>query len=456
MDGPAPPAHGAILDALRAHLGTGALRPEAARRAALIRLRDALEASEPDLLAALHADLGKPAVEAWASEIMLVRQELAVALRKLRGWMAPRRVGVRWFQLPGRASVVAEPRGVALILGPWNYPAQLCLMPLVSAVAAGCAVVLKPSELAPATADAIARLIERAFDPDHVRCVTGGPEVARALTVLPFDHVFFTGSTGIGRQVAEAAAKNLATVTLELGGVNPCIVDASADPAVTARRIAWGKFLNAGQTCLAPNHVWVEESSFDALTAALRDTLTRFYGPDGRGMQRIVNARQFTRLRDMLDAGRVLHGGMADEAALHIPPTILADADPALRREEIFGPILPVIPYRELDAVLAEIAAAPPPLAVYVHTRDRALADRVTAATRSGGVCVNDTLVQATVPELPFGGVGASGQGRYHGRAGFDAFSDQRAIFRQPAGVDPPMRYPPIKAPLSLLKRLMG
>ena len=444
------------LAPLRARVASGTLRPKAARRAALTRLRDAMEAMEGELLDALHADLGKPAIEAWTSEIMLVRQEIAGALRNLARWMAPRRVGVRWFQFPGRASVVAEPRGVALILGPWNYPVQLGLVPLVSAVAAGNAAVLKPSELAPATADALARLIARVFEPDHVRTVLGGPDTARALTALPFDHVFFTGSTAVGRQVAEAAARHLATVTLELGGVNPCIVDATADPVVTARRIAWGKFLNAGQTCLAPNHVWVEEGRHDALVAALRATLDRFYGADGRGLQRVVNARHFARLRDTLARGRVLHGGATDAAALHLAPTLLADADPALRHEEIFGPVLPIFPYRDPAPVLAEIAAAPAPLAVYVHTTDRAFADRVTAATRSGGVCVNDSLTQATVPELPFGGVGASGQGRYHGRAGFDAFSDQRAIFRQPARVDPPMRYPPIKAPLSLIRRLMG
>ncbi len=444
----------AVLATLRAASGTP--RPEAARRAALLRLRDAMEAMEPDLLAALHADLGKSAVEAWTSEIMLVRQEIAGALKNLSRWMRPERVGVRWFQLPARASVLREPRGVALILAPWNYPVQLSLVPLVSAVAAGNAVVLKPSEVAPATAEALSRLVAAAFGPDHVRAITGGPDVARALTALPFDHVFFTGSTAVGRDVAAAAAGNLATVTLELGGVNPCIVDATASPAVTARRIAWGKFLNAGQTCLAPNHVLVHESRFDALADAMRVTLTRFYGADGRGLQRVVNARHFARVRDILPRGRILHGGIADEASLHVAPTLLADPDPALLKEEIFGPILPLIPYRDAEAALATLAAAPAPLAIYVHTRDRAFADAVIARTRSGGVCVNDTITQAVVPDLPFGGVGPSGQGRYHGHAGFEAFSDARAILRQPARVDLPMRYPPIKAPLAMLKRLMG
>jgi aldehyde dehydrogenase (NAD+) len=446
----------ALLDAARAHFASGTTRPLEARRAALVALRDGLQAMEGELLAALHSDLGKSEFEAWTSEIMLVRQEIAVTLRRMRRWAAPRRVGGRWFHFPGRAALRMEPRGAVLILGPWNYPVQLCLVPLVSAIAAGNAVVLKPSEIAPATVAALARLAARCFAPGLVQVAQGGPDLAAALTAVPFDHIFFTGSTETGRKVAEAAARNLATTTLELGGANPCIVDETADPAVTARRIAWAKFLNAGQTCLAPNHVLVHESRAEALLAALRETITRFYGPDGRGMQRVVDARHLARLKAVLARGRVAVGGAVDENALHIQPTILLDPDPSLLREEIFGPILPIVTWRDRAELLAGLSGMPQPLALYVHTRDRGFADAVAEALPSGGFCANEHLVHCTVPDLPFGGVGPSGQGRYHGQAGFEAFSNARAIFHQPAGVDASLRYPPYKAPLSVIKRLMG
>jgi aldehyde dehydrogenase (NAD+) len=446
----------ALLDSARAYFTSGVTRPLEARRAALIALRDGLQAMERELLAALHSDLGKSEFEAWISEIMLVRQEIALTLRRMRRWAAPRRVGGRWFHFPGRAGLRMEPRGAVLILGPWNYPVQLCLVPLVSAIAAGNAVVLKPSEVAPATAAALARLAARCFAPGLVQVAQGGPDMAAALTSLPFDHIFFTGSTETGRKVAEAAARNLATTTLELGGANPCIVDAGAEPGVTARRIAWAKFLNAGQTCLAPNHVLVHESGAEALIAALRETIGRFYGPDGRGMQRVVDARHLARLKAVLARGRVAVGGAVDENALHIQPTILLDPDPALLREEIFGPILPIVTWRDRAELLAGLSGMPQPLALYVHTRDRGFPDAVAEVLPSGGLCVNEHLVHCTVPDLPFGGVGPSGQGRYHGQAGFETFSNARAIFHQPAGIDPSLRYPPYKAPLSVIKRLMG
>ncbi|HEY8611293.1 MAG TPA: aldehyde dehydrogenase family protein [Roseomonas sp.] len=446
----------ALLDAARAHFASGATRPLAARHAALMALRDGLEAMEPELLAALQADLGKSEFEAWTSEILLVRQEIALVLKRMPRWAAERRVGGRWFHLPGRAALRMEPRGAVLILGPWNYPVQLCLLPLVSAIAAGNAVVLKPSEVAPQTAAALARLATFCFAPGHVQVAQGGPGLAAALTAKPFDHIFFTGGTETGRKVAEAAARNLATTTLELGGANPCIVEDSAEVVATARRIAWSKFLNAGQTCLAPNHLLVQESRAEALIAALRDTLGRFYGPDGRGMQRVVNARHLSRLKSVLARGRIVHGGAVDENALHIQPTLLLDPDPALLREEIFGPILPIVTWRDRTELLAGLSGLPQPLALYVHTRDRDFAEQVAGALPSGGFCVNEGLVHCTVPDLPFGGVGPSGQGRYHGQAGFEAFSNARALFRQPAGIDPSLRYPPYKAPLSIIKRLMG
>ncbi|WP_338664961.1 aldehyde dehydrogenase family protein [Pararoseomonas sp. SCSIO 73927] len=446
----------ALLDAACAHFATGVTRPLPARIAALRALRNGMEAMEGEILAALRSDLGKSDFDSWTSEILLVRQEIALALKRLPRWAGERRAGGRWFHFPGRAALRMEPRGAVLILGPWNYPVQLCLVPLVSAVAAGNAVVLKPSEVAPASAEVLARLVARCFAPGHVAVAQGGPSLAAALTAQPFDHLFFTGSTETGRKVAEAAARNLATTTLELGGANPCVVDADADPVPTARRIAWAKFLNAGQTCLAPNHVLVHESKAEALLDALRATIARFYGEDGRGMQRVVNARHLARLEAVLPRGRAAIGGGVDHNALHIQPTVLLDPDPALLEEEIFGPVLPVATWRDRDALLAGLARRPSPLALYVHTRDAGFAEAVAAALPSGGLCVNEHIVHCTVPDLPFGGVGPSGSGRYHGEAGFEAFSNPRALFRQPAGIDPTLRYPPPRAPLSIIRRLMG
>lgn len=446
----------ALLDAARAHFAGGATLPLPARRASLESLQAGLEAMEGELLAALAEDLGKSEFEAWTSEIMLVRQEIALALKRLPRWAGERRVGGRWFHLPGRAALRMEPKGAVLILGPWNYPVQLCLVPLASALAAGNAVVLKPSEVAPATAAALGRLAARCFAPGHVQVVEGGPEVAAGLTAQPFDHIFFTGGTETGRKVAEAAARNLATVTLELGGANPCVVDGGTDIALTARRIAWAKFLNAGQTCLAPNHLLVREDAAEPLVTALRETLARFYGADGRGMQRVVNARHLARMRAVAARGRVALGGGVDEGALHMQPTLLLDPDPALLEEEIFGPVLPIVTWRDRAAMLADLSRRPRPLALYAHTRDQDFAEAVARALPSGGFCVNEAIVHCTVPDLPFGGVGPSGQGRYHGQAGFEAFSNARAIFRQPAGIDPPVRYPPYKTPLSIIRRIMG
>ena len=454
-----PPAiqASAALAALRTGFATGATWAIPARLALLQQLDAALTRAEGGLIQALQTDLGKLEFEAYASEILPVRQEIRHALRHLQAWAAPRRVATGWFHWPARAAVAMEPRGAVLVLSPWNYPVPLSLMPLVHAIAAGNTVLLKPSELAPATAAAMQRMLAD-FDPEQIQVLTGDASLAEALTALPWDHIFFTGSGHTGRAVAMAAARNLVSCTLELGGCNPCIVDASADPVVTARRIAWGKFLNAGQTCVAPNHVLVHESLLPALLAALKTTLDAFYGADGRGLQRLANARQFERALGFLGQGSVAHGGGHDAAALHMQPTVLVDVPaqaPALR-EEIFGPVLPVMTWSDEADLLVGLRAMAQPLAVYVHSRDRHFIEAVRRGTRSGALVVNDHVVQATVAELPFGGVGPSGQGRSHGRAGFEAFSNPRSQFRQSPRIDLPLRYPPYGDRLAWVKRLMG
>ena len=448
----------ATVQSQRAFFAAGTTRPAGFRRAQLEAFSTALVRHEAALHAALHADLRKSPAQACASETGLLQAEIRHALRHLADWTAPARHKTPWFVAPARGWVQAEPRGVALILGPWNYPVQLLLVPLVSAIAAGNCAVLKPSELAPRTAAAIAALIRETFAEQFIAVVPGGADVAEALLRERFDHIFFTGSTRVGRLVLAAAAKHLTPVTLELGGKCPVIVCGDAPVALAAKRIAWGKFLNAGQTCVAPDFVLVPRGTRAAFVAALKESLRDFYGADARQSAdygRIVNARHFERLLGYLRDGTMAHGGAHDPQDLYLAPVILTDVSPAspVMQEEIFGPILPVLEYDTLDEALAWLRGRPTPLAIYVFTRDRATEARVLAGTRSGGACVNDVVSHIIGSGLPFGGLGESGLGAYHGRAGFDAFSHRRSILRRALWLDPPFRYPPQKLSLPRLRR---
>ncbi len=444
----------------RTFFQTGATRSVEFRRAQLERLAGALERHETALLSALQADLGKSPGQGYASEFGLVRMEIRHALRHLRRWAAPQRRRTPWFVAPARGWVQFEPFGVALILGPWNYPVQLLVSPLVSAIAAGNCAVLKPSELAPRTAKAITELMRDCFDEPLVTVVNGGPEVAEALLRERFDKVFFTGSTRVGRLVMAAAAKHLTPATLELGGKCPAIVCADAPVELAARRIAWGKFMNAGQTCVAPDFVLVAREARETFVAAMKRALHEFYGNDPARSEdygRIVNQAHFERLVTYLRDGKAVQGGQHDVKKLFIAPTILADVSPdaAVMQEEIFGPILPVLEFDKLDAALALLRGKPTPLALYVFTRDRATEARVLTDARSGGACVNDVVSHMVGAGLPFGGLGESGMGAYHGRAGFEAFSHQRAVLRRATWPDAPFRYPPQTLSLGGLKRAM-
>lgn len=444
----------------RAHFATGGTRPLKFRRAQLQKLSVALKRHEASLLAALQTDLGKSPFQAFSTELGLIHAEIRHALNNLRRWSAPQWRPTPWFSAPARGWVQAEPLGVALILGPWNYPAQLLLTPLVSAITAGNCAVLKPSELAPRTADAIAALVKETFAPEFISVVTGGADTATALLAERFDKIFFTGSTNIGRIVAAAAAKHLTPVTLELGGKCPVIFCADADLELAAKRIAWGKFMNAGQTCVAPDFVLLPRGARERFQAALKKSLREFYGEDASKSPdygRIVNARHFARLLNYLNDGKVALGGVRDAADLFIAPTVLTDVSPesAVMREEIFGPILPVLEFDRLEDALALLRGQPTPLALYVFTNDRAMEARVLAEVRSGGVCINDVVSHMIGGRLPFGGLGESGLGAYHGRAGFEAFSHQRTILRRATWLDTPFRYPPERLSLAGLKRAM-
>ncbi len=439
---------GAILARLRSHVASGVTRDLVWRRRQLARLEDLVRENGAAIAAALDEDLGKSPFEAHLTEVVPILTEIAEARRHLRAWTRPRRAAVPLHLRPGSAEARPEPYGVALILAPWNYPLQLTLVPLVSALAAGNGVIVKPSELAAATARLLERLVPRYLDPEAVAVVTGAAETAAALVALPVDCIFCTGSPAVGRKVMAAAAANLTPVTLELGGKCPVIVESTAPVRVAARRIVWGKFLNAGQTCVAPDYVLVDGRLEDAFLAACVEAIQAFFGPDplaSPDYSRIVSDAHVERLMGLLGGGRVVCGGVADRARRRIAPTILRDVDPAsaVMQEEIFGPILPVLPVASLAEAVASINARPPPLALYLFTESARVEREVLARTRSGGVCVNDVVVHLTVPGLPFGGLGASGMGSCHGQAGFAAFTHWRSVLRRGNRPDPALRYPP-------------
>ncbi len=452
------------IEAMRAPVEEGHTRPLAWRLEQLQRLQKLLSDHESGVLEALAADLGKPALEAQF-ELVAVRQELALTRRQLRRWMAPQRVGVSLALSPASAWVQPEPLGCVLIIGPWNYPFQLCLQPLVSALAAGNTAVLKPSEHAPRTADLIARMLPEAFTADTVQVVCGDGAVAARLLKERFDHIFFTGGGRVGRLVMAAAAQHLTPVTLELGGKSPAIVLADAQLAPTARRLVWGKSLNAGQTCIAPDHLLVEASVREPLVAAMAAELRHFYGPDSLqspDLGAIVNQAQFERLRQLLEGaqarGQVLVGGRWRDGDRRIEPTLVAvdSLDDPLMREELFGPILPVLTIHALEEALTQIRQRPKPLALYLFSSSKVAQQRTLACTSSGGVCFNDVVLQAGAAALPFGGVGESGMGSYHGRSGFDTFSHHRSVLARPFSLDLPFRYPPYAGKLALVRRLLG
>lgn len=433
---------------LRGAFAAGRTRPYEWRREQLLALRRLLTEREGELAAALHADLGKRLFEAVTTEIGFVVKEIDYALRHLRGWMRARRARTPLVTQPGRSWVQPIPKGVALIIGAWNYPVELLGSPLVAALAAGNAIVLKPSEVCPRTSSAWAALLPQYLDTQAVAVVEGGAEVTTGLLTARFDHILYTGNETVGRIVMTAAARHLTPVTLELGGKSPCIVAADADLAVAAARIAWAKFMNAGQTCIAPDYVLVVESVLQPFLGALERRLVKSYGEDparSADYGRIVNARHFARLQSYLANQPVFVGGQMDANTRYLAPTVVVNPRPdcALMREEIFGPILPVLSVTNTAQAVAFIRERPPPLALYAFTRDRALHRQLTEDLAAGTVCINDAVVFRVSPELPFGGVGPSGMGRYGGWYGFETFSHMTAVMKRGFHFDIELRYPP-------------
>jgi aldehyde dehydrogenase (NAD+) len=450
---PTRPSPADVVKSLRTTFDSGRTRPVEWRRAQLHALKQLLVDGEEELSAALERDLGKSALEGFLTEIALVRAEIDDTLRHLDAWMRPAKVSVPVKQQPGKARIHRDPLGVVLIIGPWNYPVQLILAPLVGALAAGNCAVLKPSEVAAHSSHALARLIPRFLDQDAVGVVEGAVPETTALLDERWDHIFYTGNGTVGRIVMTAAAKHLTPVTLELGGKSPTIVDRSADLDVAARRIAWGKYINAGQTCVAPDYVLVDRRVEGPLAARLRDTVRDFYGDDpsvSPDYGRIVNDRHFDRLTRLADgdgAGEVVYGNERDEASRYYAPTALRGSEPsaAIMQEEIFGPILPLIAVDDVDAAIDFVNAREKPLAMYIFSEDSHVTDHVLASTTAGGVSVNATLFHLAVPALPFGGVGASGMGAYHGRSSFETFTHEKSVLTKPTKLDPSVMYPPYK-----------
>lgn len=436
------------------------------RRATLARLGAAVAARRVEIAAAAYADFRKAAAEVEITEIHPVLAEIGLTRRHLARWMRPRRVRTPLLLFGTRSEIRHEPRGVVLVLAPWNYAFSLVIAPLVAAIAAGNCVILKPSEKSPTTSAFLRQFIGELFDESEVAVVEGGAEAADALLELPFDHVFFTGGTRIGRKVMAAAARHLASVTLELGGKSPAIVDETADVRAAAERVVWGKFVNAGQTCVAPDYVLVHATRAAAFVAEARRALAARYGatPEAHARNpdfcRIVDDGHYERLADLLArsvaAGAVVEAGGATVAAeRYVAPTILSGVgfDAPLMEEEIFGPILPVLTYTDVDEALARMRPLGKPLALYVFSGRRATVEHILANTTAGGTSVNSTLLHYGNPHLPFGGVGNSGQGNYHGAFGFRAFSHERAVLRQRKPSLARFLFPPYRGTLHEIGR---
>lgn len=443
----------------RAFFRSGATRALDFRLHQLARLKETIRARENDLYDALKADLNKPEFEVYVAEVSFVYNEISHLMKELGTLASPKRVSTPLILQPATSRILYDPLGVVLIIGPWNYPFQLLLSPLAGALAAGNCAVLKPSEFCSHTSTVVREIIEAAFPADQVVVIEGGVETAKACLAQAYDHIFFTGGPATGRAVMEAAAKNLTPVTLELGGKSPCVVHHDAPLRLTARRIAWGKYMNAGQTCIAPDYLLVHEKIASGLIDSLSTEIRSFFGADPQlspDYARIVNERHFERLLGLLRGTDIVVGGQADAQKKYIAPTIVKDPGPEhrLMQEEIFGPILPVLTYRDLDEAFEIIARHPKPLAFYFFSSDKRLADRVMTSVSFGGGCVNDVAIHIANPHLPFGGVGASGFGAYHGRHSFTTFSHQKSVLFRSFNLDAKFRYPPYAGNIKYLKWL--
>ncbi len=448
-----------LVCAQRSYFATGATRTLEFRLAQLKKLQRALQENEPLLEAAMYQDFRKAPMEVYMCETGMVLEEIRCHLRHLRGWMRERAVPTPIAQFPARSFVSPEPYGVALIIAPWNYPIQLCLSPLAGAISGGNCAVLKPSAYAPATSAALAKIIARTFAPQYIAVVEGGRAENSTLLEQKFDTIFFTGSVAVGKVVMEAAARHLTPVTLELGGKSPVIVDETADLKLAARRIAFGKVLNAGQTCVEPDYLFIHRRVKAAFVQEYRHALQEFFpGGSMAEMPVIVSEKHFARVMRLLEGQRAVVGGTFDAATRFVAPTLLDDVRPdsPIMQEEIFGPILPMLEYDALDEVISFIRGREKPLALYLFTKDQQTERRILDTCSFGGGCINDTIIHLATTHMPFGGVGASGMGSYHGKKSFETFTHMRSIVKKSMLLDLPMRYHPYSdGKLRIVRRFM-
>ena len=423
-----------------------------------------IEENEEKIIRALQQDLNKPSTEAFF-EIIALRQELKVALNNLKQWIKPKQIAVPISLQPAEALIYPEPIGCVLIIGPWNYPFSLTLQPLISALAAGNTAILKPSEHAPKTSELIEELISKYFSDNVVQVIQGDGKAAEELLKNSFDHIFFTGGESIGKKVMSAASKHLTPVTLELGGKSPALVIQGANLEVTARRLVWGKSLNAGQTCIAPDHLLVEKKLYSTLISKMKNEVKSFYGEDpinSNNLAKIINENHFNRLTKLIEGAKhkqqIIFGGQFDSQNRCISPTLVKveDRNDPLMQEEIFGPIMPILLIDNYKSAFNEMRQLPKPLAIYIFGGGEKEQKFAIENTSSGGLCFNDVVVQAGIPNLPFGGIGASGMGKYHGKAGFDTFTHKKSIVKKPFWMDIKFRYPPYKIDIAFLKKLLG
>ena len=451
---------GDIIQNQREFFNSGKTKDVTFRIEQLKNLRQAIIEHEQSIVEALQADLHKPEVETYLTEIGVIK-EINYAIKHLKTWTKPKKAAVSFDFFSYSAKIHPEPLGVVLIIGPWNYPFNLIISPLIGAIAAGNCAIIKPSEIASHTSNVIAKIITKNFDPTYIAVVEGGVEASQILLAEKFDHIFFTGGTAVGKIVMAAAAKYLTPVTLELGGKSPCIVDSDINLEHTVRRITWGKFINAGQTCIAPDYLLVNKKIKKDLIDGLEKCVKEFYGDNpvnSPDYARIVSQKHFDRLVNLLKDGEVLIGGETQPSERYIAPTVIDNVslEDSVMQEEIFGPILPVIEYTDIAEAIALINSRPKPLALYLFSQNKNLQNSLLQETSSGGVCINDTMMQFGVSSLPFGGVGDSGIGNYHGKASFDTFSHNKSVLQNSFWLDLKWRYAPYQGKLPLIKKFLG
>ncbi len=450
-----------LLEQQRDFFQQGGTREFSRRKDFLLRLKKGLEEKEENIISALNQDLGKHPVESYAAELGIIKHEIDYVLKHLKKWMKPRKRRLSLLHFWSRGAVHPEPYGNVLIISPWNYPLQLALLPLVDALAAGNCALLKPSEHSPAASRVIAEIFSDHLPPELVATVQGAKETGQFLLEQQYDFIFFTGSLQVGKIVMKQAAENLTPVSLELGGKCPCLVDETANLELAARRIIWGKLINAGQTCLAPDYVLIHRQQKEAFLEKARQAARNFYGSnpaESPDYGRMVNEKHFQRIKNYLEntEGRIVLGGETDLENLYIAPTIIDEVTPsdALMQEEIFGPLLPVLEYEDISRAKEIIDSFTTPLSFYLFTRDSPLKKQLIQEIPFGSGCINDTLIQASTPRFPFGGKAESGMGTYHGRAGFNLFSHQKTVIEKTDLFDIKLRYPPYQGKLKIIKRL--